>query len=445
MKLKRLIALSVLTTMTLTNTLFALTPEVKAQFDTFHKELIEQIEQKEIIRQTEEQPVNPVVFNDRFGNKLAVDVKAPWGPKTTQYAPTSATEKIWVTKPGYKRQDFVAPKGKLTVTLVPEKITQIFMGSLKLPEDVSKEGWWVALRNETDFEYQGPAFTLKVQKNNTFKTFNVPNGKYEVEIYQSKTGQPTTKTIEKLLALPVIDLEVKGNVNMELDYSEETVEPPMTFKNYFNEIDYSDPNAFLEIYPHLELSDEMKKVADKFNNKKDLSTVKEILKYVNTYWAHKPAHLSNISTRYAYNAQKIFESGWLDDCIDAEVLFEALAKYKGIPTIGVDTFSTQWVVEHNNGTSKFGKTHCFAEVYVDGKWVLLDTTNKAIYEDYDRENPLVRDYFPTRNDVYHVIWKGDIITMLDNERDRYQDSIAKSYNLDILKIAKPNKSTIILK
>jgi len=448
MKLKRLIGLTVLTTMTLTNTLFALTPEVKAKIDIQHQELIKRIE---VLEASKIEPLaeSTVIFKDRFDNHLAVDVNSPWGPKLTRYSPSFPKEKARATKPGYKKQEFTPIKGELIVTLTPDKITQIFMGSLKLPETTPKDNWWVALLDKTHGSHQGPAYTLKVQKNGTFKTYNVPDGDYKVEIYQSNNGNPTTRTAEKLLEIPTMDLEITGNVNLELDYSEKIVESPMSFRKYFNEPDYTDPSVFLEIYPNLELNDELKKIADKFNDKKDLSTVREILKYVYTYWAKTPYRENKANTRHIYDVQKLHEYEYFDNCAEAEAMFEALAKYKGIPTICADTLSTAWMAQSQAGTDKFGVAHVLAEVYVDGKWILVDPTNKAILENYDTENPFMLNPFLNYEDIteeiYHIIWKGRYTPLIYEEVNPANTMLAKSYDFEMLKLAPPAKVTEILK
>lgn len=448
MKLKRLIGLTVLTTMTLTNTLFALTPEVKAQIDIQHQELIKRIE---VLEASKIEPLaeSTVIFKDRFDNHLAVDVNSPWGPKLTRYSPSFPKEKARATKPGYKKQEFTPIKGELIVTLTPDKITQIFMGSLKLPETTPKDNWWVALLDKTHGSHQGPAYTLKVQKNGTFKTYNVPDGDYKVEIYQSNNGNPTTRTAEKLLEIPTMDLEITGNVNLELDYSEKIVESPMSFRKYFNEPDYTDPSAFLEIYPNLELNDELKKIADKFNDKKDLSTVREILKYVYTYWAKKPNPEVRHSIRYIYDVQKLHEYGYFDNCAEAEAMFEALAKYKGIPTIGVDAYSTAWMAQSQAGTDKVGVGHAFAEVYVDGKWVLVDPSTGDIYENYDTENYFISKEidigYGLINDPFQIIWKGKPLATVYEDANPANIMLGKSYDFEMLKLAPPAKVTEILK
>ena len=71
-------------------------------------------------------------------------------------------------------------------------------------------------------------------------------------------------------------------------------------------------------------------------------------------------------------------------CADHALVFGALARACGIPTVWVKTMDADWIREfRQNGTCTTWRGHVFLEVFVRDKWRLLDASGKRLYDDYD--------------------------------------------------------------
>lgn len=96
-----------------------------------------------------------------------------------------------------------------------------------------------------------------------------------------------------------------------------------------------------------------------------------------------------IHENYTYNSElpgkferefyDIYTSQVINGCCDAAILFENIARGRGIATIHVLTAMNKWI--DGDVTGHFG--HHFCECYISGKWVLVDPMNKEIYEEYN--------------------------------------------------------------
>ena len=69
-------------------------------------------------------------------------------------------------------------------------------------------------------------------------------------------------------------------------------------------------------------------------------------------------------------------------CADHAVVFTALARACGIPTVFVKTVDADWIRDFCTGKpSSSWHGHIFLEVFVSGSWRLLDASAMKIYEE----------------------------------------------------------------
>ena len=71
-------------------------------------------------------------------------------------------------------------------------------------------------------------------------------------------------------------------------------------------------------------------------------------------------------------------------CADHALVFAALARASGIPSVFVKTMDVDWIREfRTTGTCEVWSGHVFLEMFLEGRWRLLDAAALKLYDDYD--------------------------------------------------------------
>lgn len=91
--------------------------------------------------------------------------------------------------------------------------------------------------------------------------------------------------------------------------------------------------------------------------------------------------------QFKRSAREIWESRKAVGCSDYALLFATFARQIGIAVSFLHTASQKWLEKLKSG-DKIDKYcgHSFCECFVDGKWILVDPTNKRIVGEYLPEN-----------------------------------------------------------
>jgi transglutaminase-like putative cysteine protease len=77
-------------------------------------------------------------------------------------------------------------------------------------------------------------------------------------------------------------------------------------------------------------------------------------------------------------------------CHDFGLVFAAVVRELGYPAVMIDTYSIAWIEQFQAGTAQSHIGHVFVEVYLDGRWVLVDPTNGWYVEEaYDPTHPTI--------------------------------------------------------
>jgi hypothetical protein len=80
----------------------------------------------------------------------------------------------------------------------------------------------------------------------------------------------------------------------------------------------------------------------------------------------------------------------LGGCHDHGLVYAAVARELGYPALMARTTSIAWVKRFQAGEQGPHVGHVFVEVFLDGKWVLIDSTNGWYLEDgYDPADPVI--------------------------------------------------------
>ncbi|HQC16026.1 hypothetical protein [Mesotoga prima] len=92
------------------------------------------------------------------------------------------------------------------------------------------------------------------------------------------------------------------------------IEVPV-FRGYFLNVDYSNPELFLQCGPQTRITDEIAAIADQFNDKKDLSTIKEIYGWM-------MRNLRGVEgEKFGRTSHEIITSGGVTGCTDYGLAF----------------------------------------------------------------------------------------------------------------------------
>jgi hypothetical protein len=87
---------------------------------------------------------------------------------------------------------------------------------------------------------------------------------------------------------------------------------------------------------------------------------------------------------------QLFEERLLGGCNDHGLVYVSMLRELGYPAVFVNSVSIAWVELYQVGDPEQHIGHTFVEVYVDGRWVLIDSTNGHYVEDgYDPSNPVI--------------------------------------------------------
>lgn len=145
-----------------------------------------------------------------------------------------------------------------------------------------------------------------------------------------------------------------------------------------------------------EITPEIQELAKKLEAEDPWVTLRRINRWVLTH--NKQVKRSRAWRKSVFRkrtAAELLESGEMTGCGDFAVLLAALFRAAGFPTVYVGSLKKDWVrnwVNGNRSGSFMG--HSFLEVYVNGEWILVDSTEGYYWKGYDPKNPnLPRGYY----------------------------------------------------
>jgi hypothetical protein len=143
-------------------------------------------------------------------------------------------------------------------------------------------------------------------------------------------------------------------------------------------IDYSAPESYLEIAETLGDRERIMKQALKLKGRDDQATVRRVMEWMDTELSY------DADKAYTWrNFDDVVREGCYGGCADQGIACGVLLKALGIPTVWVKTMDVSWIWDFKKGRPyKSWSGHVFLEIYLDGKWVLLDPGAKLIYPDY---------------------------------------------------------------
>lgn len=112
------------------------------------------------------------------------------------------------------------------------------------------------------------------------------------------------------------------------------------------------------------------------------------------YWMQNNLKRENDNCiKFTRTASQIMNSGIYTGCSDFALLFESIAREKGIPTIHLQTVRKKFVDDIQNNIQTPTKGHHFCECCINNKWILIDPLGNKILEDYDNTDFNLGQYF----------------------------------------------------
>jgi len=151
-------------------------------------------------------------------------------------------------------------------------------------------------------------------------------------------------------------------------------------------IDYGHPEKYLAQGDQTRLSDP--KVIDSLRGKpQSIANLGEIY-----FWIKRgfTAQAVGGSTIGVVTTDQLLQERRLGGCHDWGLVYASIARELGYPTVMVDTSSIALAKQLQAGKQMSWYGHVFVEVFVGGKWVLVDSTNNWYVEDgYDPANSII--------------------------------------------------------
>lgn len=188
-------------------------------------------------------------------------------------------------------------------------------------------------------------------------------------------------------------------------------------------IDYSNPSGYLEIKDSLGDKNLIISHALKLKGDSDISTIRNVLSWMDRNLKY------DANMAYSWrNFDDAIKDGTYGGCADQGIVCGVLLKGAGIPVIWVKTMDVSWIWDFKKGRKfESWSGHVFLEVYIDGKWMLLNPGAKLIYMDYSTQARIL----PGNRFAYH---KGndpkEMIMSLQWER--WKDQTSKYFrDLDV--------------
>jgi hypothetical protein len=158
-------------------------------------------------------------------------------------------------------------------------------------------------------------------------------------------------------------------------------------------VDYSNPARYLEIKDSLGDRNQIISHALKLKGDSDISTMRNVLNWMDQNLKY------DANRAYSWrNFDDAIKDGTYGGCADQGIICGVLLKAAGIPVIWIKTMDVSWIWDFKKGRKfESWSGHVFLEVYLDGKWMLLDPGTMLIYMDY---SPKAR-ILPGNRFAYH--------------------------------------------
>lgn len=187
----------------------------------------------------------------------------------------------------------------------------------------------------------------------------------------------------------------------------------------FDTIDYASPKKYLVIAETLGNPDAIAKQAMALKGSNDRKTLANTLRWLNSHLKY------DADLAYEWrNFDTVVSQQCYGGCADQAIACGVLLKSAGIPTVWVKTMDVTWIWDYKKKRPfSSWSGHVFLEIYLDGKWVLLDPGASLVYVDYSTHSRILpgnRFAYHKGNDPKRMVmslqweeWKHQTATFFD--------------------------------
>lgn len=161
----------------------------------------------------------------------------------------------------------------------------------------------------------------------------------------------------------------------------------------FDAIDYASPSQYLVVADSLGDREAIAKLATELKGSESRKTLENVLAWIDSNLKY--------DQKLAYewrDFDTVVSQRCYGGCADQAIVCGALLQSAGIPTVWVKTMDVEWIWDFKKKrpfTTWSG--HVFLEIFLDGKWVLLDPVASIIYTDYSPKSRIL----PGNRFAYH--------------------------------------------
>lgn len=148
----------------------------------------------------------------------------------------------------------------------------------------------------------------------------------------------------------------------------------------FDRIDYADADKYLALPKSMGKRETIQQIADRLKGDGPRAKLAAIGAWIDSRLKY------DAKAAYAWrDFDTMLADGTYGGCADQSLVYGALARACGIPTVWVKTMDADWIraFRRTGDENMTWSGHVFLEVHVDGKWMLLDASQGLIWADYD--------------------------------------------------------------
>jgi hypothetical protein len=129
------------------------------------------------------------------------------------------------------------------------------------------------------------------------------------------------------------------------------------------------------------------------------------------------------------DVNELFEVKKFYGCHSAALIISSTVRKFGFPVIMIETFDVQWAYDFHYGKTESYAGHVMSEVYVEGKWILLDNNGRYV-EEYNPLDPFIPmpgnsadDYFVFAKGLDTQDYSGGEESFTFNQLNFYSDNV----------------------
>lgn len=160
------------------------------------------------------------------------------------------------------------------------------------------------------------------------------------------------------------------------------------------EIDYNDPDKYLIPGEQSNLNDiYLYEILDAVGIPDDrIAYVLELCLWVNQNFTFENAGGGMIGKP---TVDELYEAKVFYGCHSEALLISSILRELGFPALMIETFDVGWAYDYHAGKTDSFAGHVMSEIFVEGKWILLDNDGTCV-EEYDYNDPFISTKHPSR-------------------------------------------------